>query len=55
MKRSKRNFILMSVLAVVKHEFRKWYGMISIEELVSNWKLTHEVEILERMLAIQGG
>ncbi len=38
----------------LKREIRKWYGMISVKELISNRELTLEIETLERILAHQG-
>lgn len=43
-----------SALANIRRELRKWYGSISVKELVSNRELVLEIEVLERMLANQG-
>ncbi|MGE3263105.1 MAG: hypothetical protein AB7K68_15090 [Bacteriovoracia bacterium] len=54
--KSKRfsNYCLRSALAVLKREFRKWYGMISVKELAANRELAFEIGVLEQMLARQG-
>ena len=45
---------LRVALASIKKELRKWYGTISVDELVENRELTLEIETLERMLALEG-
>lgn len=45
---------LKAALARIKQELRKWYGVISVKELVTNRELAFEIEVLERMLASQG-
>jgi hypothetical protein len=42
------------MLDAIRRELRRWYGLISVEELVSNKELVLEIEVLERMLARQG-
>lgn len=42
------------VLRKLKEEFRKWYGLISVQELVQNKVLVVEIEALEIMLIEQG-
>ena len=51
---TRANVFLKSALAVLKREFRRWYGMISVNELASNRELAIEIGILEQMLARQG-
>ena len=36
-------------LAKLREEFRKWYGRLSVAELVSNKRLVAEIEAIERM------
>ncbi len=48
------NALVRAALAALKREFRRWYGMISIDELASNRELAIEIGILEQMLARQG-
>lgn len=48
------NAIIKAALAALKREFRKWYGMISVDELASNRELAIEIGILEQMLSRQG-
>lgn len=48
------NGFIRVALAALKREFRKWYGMISVDELASNRELAIEIGILEQMLARQG-
>ncbi len=43
-----------AALAAIKRELRKWYGLISVKELISNRDLVLEIEVLERMLATEG-
>ena len=50
----KQNPLLSSMLAAIRRELRKWYGLISVDELVNNRDLVFEIEVLERMLARQG-
>ena len=45
---------LNAALAALKREFRKWYGMISVNELAANRELVFEIGVLEQMLARQG-
>ena len=45
---------LRAALATIKRELRKWYGAISVDELVGNRELVLEIETLERMLAFEG-
>lgn len=45
---------LRAALATIKRELRKWYGAISVDELVGNRELVLEIETLERMLALEG-
>ena len=45
---------LKTALAALKREFRKWYGMISVNELAANRELVFEIGVLEQMLARQG-
>lgn len=39
------------VLARLRDEFRRWYGRLSVTELVSNKRLVEEIEAIERMLS----
>lgn len=48
------NPLLRNMLDAIRRELRRWYGLISVEELVSNKELVLEIEVLERMLARQG-
>ena len=48
------NGVVKAALAALKREFRRWYGMISINELASNRELAEEIWVLEQMLARQG-
>lgn len=48
------NYCLRTALAALKREFRKWYGMISVNELAANRELAFEIGVLEKMLARQG-
>lgn len=48
------NALVRAALAALKREFRRWYGMISIDELASNRELAIEIGVLEQMLAKQG-
>lgn len=48
------NALVRAALAALKREFRRWYGMISIDELASNRELAIEIGVLEQMLARQG-
>ena len=48
------NALVRVALAALKREFRRWYGMISIDELASNRELAIEIGVLEQMLARQG-
>lgn len=48
------HYCLKTALAVLKREFRKWYGMISVNELAANRELVFEIGVLEQMLARQG-
>jgi hypothetical protein len=50
-----KSFFLISAITAIRTEFRKWYGVISVNELVSNRALAREIEVLEHMLAIHGG
>jgi hypothetical protein len=50
----KQNPLLSSMLGVIRRELRKWYGLISVDELVNNRDLVFEIEVLERMLAREG-
>ena len=43
-----------SAIELIKTEFRRWYGTVSIRELAANRALAFEIEILERMLAAKG-
>jgi hypothetical protein len=44
------------VLAKLREEFRRWYGRLSVNELMSNKRLIEEIQIIERMLnPLQGG
>lgn len=44
------------ILAKLREEFRRWYGRLSVNELVSNKRLVEEIEAIERMLSpIPGG
>jgi len=45
---------LKSALERIRRELRKWYGVISVKELVSNKALTFEIETIERLFAQQG-
>lgn len=45
---------LRAAFAVLKREFRKWYGMISVDELAANRELAFEIGVFEQMLARQG-
>ncbi len=38
-------------LAKLREEFRKWYGRLSVAELVSNKRLVAEIEAIERMFS----
>lgn len=42
-----------SSLDRVKEELRKWYGMLSLKEIVTNKALIQELEALEKMLTEQ--
>ena len=48
MNTSKPKFVARMAINAIKKELRKWYGMLSVEELVGNHKL------VERMLAMRG-
>jgi len=48
------NTVIKAALVALKREFRRWYGMISVNELASNRELAVEIGILEQMLARQG-
>lgn len=48
------NLLLKAALTALKREFRKWYGMISVDELASNRELAVEIGVLEQMLVRQG-
>lgn len=37
-----------------KNLLRRWYGLLSIEEIVANRELSHEIGRLERMIAQTG-
>jgi hypothetical protein len=50
----KQNPLLSSMLSAIRRELRKWYGLISVDELVNNRDLVFEIEVLERMLAREG-
>ena len=52
--RKTANALVRAALAALKREFRRWYGMISIDELASNRELAIEIGVLEQMLARQG-
>lgn len=39
------------VLAKLRDEFRRWYGRLSVTELVSNKRLVEEIEAIERILS----
>ncbi len=39
------------ILAKLREEFRRWYGRLSVNELVSNKRLVAEIEAIERMLS----
>lgn len=43
-----------NALQILKEEFRKWYGMISVEELVSNHKLIEFIKRIENYFALAG-
>lgn len=43
-----------AALATIRRELRKWYGVISVKELILNRELVVEIEVLERMLVNQG-
>ena len=45
---------VQNALAALRRELRKWYGMISVQELASNRELAIEIGILEKMLAREG-
>lgn len=45
---------LKKAIESIKAELRKLYGVLSVDELVSNKELVFEIEVLERMLAKQG-
>ena len=34
----------------LKKEFRKWYGQVSVEELISNRELVFQISAIERLL-----
>jgi hypothetical protein len=38
------------ILAKLRDEFRRWYGRLSVNELVSNKRLVEEIEAIERLL-----
>ena len=44
----------IQALQVLKDEFRKWYGMISVEELVSNKELIQFITRIEKYFALTG-
>lgn len=46
---------LEAALSWVRIAFRKWCGMLSVEEIVTNRDLSIEIARLERMLACVGG
>jgi hypothetical protein len=52
--RKTANALARAALASLKREFRRWYGMISIDELASNRELAIEISVLEQILARQG-
>lgn len=52
--RDSQNPTLRTMLAAIRRELRRWYGLISVEELASNKDLVSEIEVLERMLVRQG-
>lgn len=44
------------ILEKLRDEFRRWYGRLSVTELVSNQRLVAEIEAIERMLnPLRGG
>ena len=46
---------LKSTVRKIKDEFRRWYGMISVRELAANKILTHEIEVMEKLILQMGG
>ena len=52
--RSRQSPLFRTMLGAIRRELRRWYGLISVEELVANKELVLEIEVLERMLARQG-
>lgn len=49
-----QKFVMKSALAMIRAELRRWYGIISVEELVCNCDLAQEIAVLERMLVSEG-
>ena len=43
------------ILTKLREEFRRWYGRLSVNELVSNKRLVEEIEAIERMLSPMPG
>lgn len=37
----------------LKEEFRKWYAMLSVEELTKNQSLIREIEAMEKMFNLE--
>lgn len=50
---TRREPAYMAVVARFKLEFRKWYGSLSIKEIIENKQLIAEVEAFERLLSRQ--
>lgn len=48
------NPFIRVALGLIRKELRRWYAVISVDELVENRELVFEIEILERMLAREG-
>lgn len=40
-----------SVVVSIKQTVREWFGLLSIEEIISNRNLSHIFEIIETLLA----
>lgn len=48
------NLPIKAALSVLKREFRRWYGTISVKELAGNRELATEIAILEQMFVTEG-
>jgi len=41
---------MYDVFKVLKEEFRQWYGLLSIEEIMSNTKLIESISMTEKVM-----